>query len=617
MRSFAVWLFLMSAAFAFAQTRAPYPIPVSGGAIGWAGLPGTFSGTKPTYKDHPDPMCAKSRTNSTVICTTGQDVTFWNATSGAQVGTANCPLPANCSLTAWISATLRNGPTEFRAMKPQEVKLLYDEYIDRFLFVSNCCYLSSETDQSRHPYMTLAVSPSGDPTASTWQAEYISPPPATGLPPAWGNGNLRAAYNSDGVMLAYEPLQGHYVGDAIVALPNSDITWSGNGKLQPVRNGNYYDSSGTYPPAPLWDMWPCMGRSTATGDFMCYVTMCPAGTIYCQSGQHRDVELAFFSLKFDGTATKATLGTVSTGLTYYGNGPKGDPAPAGQPGGQAIRMNEDHRTLFAAKSGNRVWVAVPTAAIAQGMHGINLVAVNLINPASPKMFSDCGPKNSSKCVYSVGGTGSSNRVGYEAFMGHPDVDLQGNPVLFYNGSDSTTTYVSAYGAYLPPGRKATSLKEQLLFPGTKIWPGGCNGQEMGGWGMWNSSARDAANPNNFLVSIEVAAGDGETPCQWHTRNLFVTLHVPIAITIAPPSAIVRVGETAAATFADCIYIDGAPNDPCINLAAGGSFSSDNSSVAAIDKASGELKALTPGVAHVTFTLNGVTSNQSMITVSRR
>ena len=47
------------------------------------------------------------------------------------------------------------------------------------------------------------------------------------------------------------------------------------------------------------------------------------------------------------------------------------------------------------------------------------------------------------------------------------------------------------------------------LPGTFSGPGGCNGQEMGGWGMWNSSARDAANPNNFLVSIEVAAGDGE------------------------------------------------------------------------------------------------------------
>ena len=44
MRIFVVWLFLMSAAFAFAQTQAPYPIPVSSGAIGWAGLPGTFSG---------------------------------------------------------------------------------------------------------------------------------------------------------------------------------------------------------------------------------------------------------------------------------------------------------------------------------------------------------------------------------------------------------------------------------------------------------------------------------------------------------------------------------------------------------------------------------------------
>jgi len=79
MRIFVIRLFLMSATLDFAQTQAPYP--------------------KPTYKEHPDPHALQSRTNATVICTTGQDVTFWKAATGAQVGTVSCPLRAHSRTT--------------------------------------------------------------------------------------------------------------------------------------------------------------------------------------------------------------------------------------------------------------------------------------------------------------------------------------------------------------------------------------------------------------------------------------------------------------------------------------------------------------------------------------
>ena len=429
-------------------------IPVSfDGETGTVSSPGV-----PTITDHPDMSMASSGTQ--IVTVDRQAVNVYNY-SGQLLSTQT-------NLNFITAAGLNAGSS-------RDPRIVYDSYINRFLYVCSC-----STDH-------FIVSGSSDATG-TWKGVDLGVSIA-------GDLTMRVGFNRQGVYITEDNASATttYI---VAAIPAADVAWTGAGNVSLAHLNSFTGQN--------FELFPAVDLNddgTHTEYFVARNGV--------QSQTNLALNILLNGLTWSGTtATLSGTSTISTGFLYN------TPISVAQPSTPSIKGTESSRVYQAtmAKDGTLHFVvgSGPCASScgSQGVDTNNLIFWFVVNPVANKIT------QSAKI--------SSSSLGY--IFPSSAMDAAGNEYICATSAGSAQ-FASIDCWY----RLATDAANIINGPtrvitGTQVYAV-CNAVNPAGWGTYSDVVYDPLNPN--AVWLDQEYGASATACFWQERLAQLQIGPPV------------------------------------------------------------------------------------------
>jgi len=285
---------------------------------------GTYSGSSPTYKDHPDFTCSPSATVDSILCVSGESVDLYTK-AGKRI--------SSTPLAQWMTSKLPG----VKASKVNNPRVLFDPFIDptgtagRHVFVCSCGYINGEPQ----PYRIVSISDTGD-SAGSWHAAQLGTKD-------YGDLTLVPGFDKNGLYVVHGQSSQDYGNSALAVWKHSSL-----GKEVPAPLQTFDSSNG----APTYQIFPAPDYNAQKPQTapMYFIAACapPDNAGACRNNVRKlTLTLNILTWNSAGTSVKLSKTRIATNDIYNGR-----PGNAIQPKGFGIRANKSHFSGMSVQGSN-------------------------------------------------------------------------------------------------------------------------------------------------------------------------------------------------------------------------------------------------------------------------
>lgn len=363
----------------------------------------------------------------------------------------------------------------------RDPRIIYDKYIDRFIYVCSC-----NTDH-------FIVSGSSN-ALGTWKGVDLGASTA-------GDLTMRVGFNRQGVYVS-EDNASATTTYLVVALPSADVAWTGSGNVSLAHENTF--SNQNFELFPAFDLYD---NGTHTEYFV-------ARNGPSQTGNQTPLGLLLNGLTWSGnTATLSGTTTINTAYQYN------TPVDAPQPSSPNIRGAESHRIYqpeMAADGTLHLVTSTGPCATSCGTQGVDTNQIILwfvVDPVGNTIVQSAKISNSSLAYLFP--TSALDSLGNDYICATSSGAAQ-------NASIDCWTHKSTDGAGVING-------PTRVITGTQVYAI-CGGNNPVGWGTYSDVVYDPVNPNSVWTIQEYGAS--ATACFWQERVAQLQITAPV-ITVIP------------------------------------------------------------------------------------
>lgn len=420
----------------------------------------TSSPGVPTITDHPDMSMAA---NGYQVVTVDRQAVNVYSYSGQLIS-------SQTNLNFISAAGLAAGSS-------RDPRIIYDKYIDRFVYVCSC---SSDY---------LIVSGSSN-AAGAWKGVTLGASTA-------GDLTMRVGFNRQGVYVS-EDNASATTTYLVIALPSADVAWTGSGNVS-LAHENIFSNQNfeLFPSVDLYD------DGTHTEYFV-------ARNGPSQTGNQTPLGLLLNGLTWAGnTASLSATTTINTSFQY--NTPVDAAQPSAGPNIKALESHRIYQPTMAADGKLHLVTSTGPCATSCGSQGVDANQIILwfvVDPVGDTIVQSAKISNAS--------------LGY--LFPSLAMDNLGNDYLCATSSGSAQfasidcwTHKSTDSAGIING-------PTRVITGTQVYAV-CNAVNPVGWGTYSDVVYDPANPNTVWMVQEYGAN--ATACLYQERVAQLQIQPPV------------------------------------------------------------------------------------------